>query len=244
MRTYLETRLLLEDIEVTLRRRAVRTLRLVIRPPDGRVLASAPLLMPEAAVRNFLAEKLPWIRRHRDRILARERSSEPTLESGQTVRWLGRPYRLELRERGRGIGARLAGPDTLVLFVPPGAGPERKRKILYDWYRDRLKEMIPPLLAKWEAALGVRTAGWGIKRMKTRWGTCNVRARRIWLNLELAKRPAECLEYVLVHELAHLIERSHDARFRAVLDSFLPSWRELRQALKNAPPDIPTFSSP
>jgi len=238
LRTYLETRLLLEDLEITLRRKPVRTLRLVIRPPDGRVLASAPLLMPESAVRSFLQEKLPWIRRHRGRILARERPAAPIMESGQAVRWLGRPYRLELRERGRGIGARLAGPDTLVLFVPPGAGPEGRRKILYDWYRDRLKEIIPPLLAKWEAALGVQAAEWGIKRMKTRWGTCNVRARRVWLNLELATRPAECLEYVLVHELAHLIERSHDARFHAALDRVLPSWRELREALKSAPPEF------
>ncbi len=235
MRTFHETSILVEDLEVTLRRKAVRTLRVVIRPPDGRVLASAPLLMPEAAVRAFLTEKLPWIRRHRSAILARERPPSD-LESGDTVSWLGRAYRLSVRERGRGIGARLAGPDALELYAPPGAGPERRREILDGWYRDRLKELIPPLAAKWEAALGVRAAEWGIKRMKTRWGTCNIRARRIWLNLELASRPAECLEYVVAHELAHLIERNHNARFHGILDRVLPEWRKARAALRNAPP--------
>lgn len=235
MKTFQETTILVDDLEVTLRRRPVRTLRIVVRPPDGRVLASAPLLMPESAIRAFLADKLPWIRRHRGDILARERPSTE-LESGDTVFWLGRPYRLEVRERGRGIGARLSGTDTLELFAPPGADADRKRKILDEWYRERLKELIPPLAAKWEAALGVRAAEWGIKRMKTRWGTCNVRARRIWLNLELASRSPESLEYVVAHELAHLIERSHNARFHGILDRVLPDWKKARAALRSAPP--------
>jgi hypothetical protein len=235
VKTCAESTILLEDIEVILRRRPVRTLRVVIRPPDGRVLASAPPLMPEAAIRAFLTEKLPWIRRHRADILSRERPASE-LESGDTVFWLGKPYRLSVRERGRGIGARLSGPDTLELFAPPGSGPERKREILDGWYRERLKEAIPPLAAKWEAALGVRASEWGIKRMKTRWGTCNVRARRVWLNLELATRSPECLEYVVAHELAHLIERNHNARFHGILDRALPEWRKVRAALRGAPP--------
>ena len=158
------------------------------------------------------------------------------MENGDTVFWLGRSCRLSVLERGRGIGARLTGPDVLELYAPPGASPERKREILDGWYRDRLKELIPSLAAKWEAALGVRAAEWGIKRMKTRWGTCNVRARRIWLNLELATRPPECLEYVVAHELAHLIERSHNARFHGILDRVLPNWRKVRADLRSAPP--------
>lgn len=236
MKTFQETTLLVEDVEVTLRRREVRTLRVVIRPPDGRVLATAPLLMPETAIRAFLSEKLSWIRRHRESIRAREPRAAADMESGDTVFWLGRPYRLSVRERGRGIGARIAGPDSLELYAPPGADAARRRKILDGWYRDRLKELIPPLAAKWEAALGVRAAEWGVKRMKTRWGTCNIRARRIWLNLELATRPAECLEYVAAHELAHLIERNHNARFHGILDRVLPDWRKARAALRSAPP--------
>ncbi len=231
--------ILVDDLEVTLRRRPVRTLRVVIRPPDGRVLATAPLLLPESAIRAFLSDKLPWIRRHREAVRAREPRAAPGMESGDTVFWLGRPFRLSVRERGRGIGARLVDPDTLELYAPPGADGERRRKILDEWYRDRLKEEIPALLAKWEAALGVRAAEWGIKRMKTRWGTCNIRARRIWLNLELATRPLECLEYVVAHELAHLIERNHNARFHGILDRVLPDWRKARAALKNAPPPRP-----
>ena len=236
MSTGPEIRFFVEDVEVTLRRKPVRTLRLTVRPPEGLVHVSAPLLMPEAAIRSFIAEKLHWIYRHRERVLAAARPSARNMESGETVPWLGRPYRLEVRECGRGGRVLLAGSGILELYAPSGADSDRRRKILYEWYRERLKELIPPLLARWEAAIGVKTADWGVKRMKTRWGTCSIRARRIWLNLELATRPAECLEYVIVHELAHLLERSHDKRFKGLLDRFLPDWRELRAVLRNAPP--------
>jgi len=106
---------------------------------------------------------------------------------------------------------------------------------LHRWYRQRLREQIPPLIAKWEPKIGVQVADWGIKKMKTRWGTCNAEARRIWLNLELAKKPVRCLEYIVVHELAHLISRHHDERFVATLDKHLPQWRAHRAALNAAP---------
>lgn len=225
-----------QDIDALVVRKPVRTMRLRVYPPEGRVGVSAPLLMSDAAIRAYIADKLPWIRRHRERFRSAERLSARNMESGETVFWLGRPYRLEVRERGRGIGARLSGPDTLELYAPLGADADRRRTILDGWYRERLKELIPPLLSKWEAEIGVKTSDWGVKRMKTRWGTCNVRARRIWLNLELAKRPAECLEYVIVHELTHLLERSHDKRFKGLLDRFLPDWRRRRDTLKGSPP--------
>ena len=121
------------------------------------------------------------------------------------------------------------------MHVRPGTSPDRRRLLLQEWYRKQLRELIPPLIDKWEPVLGVHVADWGIKRMKTKWGSCNVTAGRIWLNLELAKKPVECLEYVVVHEMAHLLERHHNGRFIAFLDDYLPQWRTYRDELNAAP---------
>ena len=136
--------------------------------------------------------------------------------------------------RGRASGGFACGPDEGVveLRARPGSDRAVRAALVEAWYRAELKKAIPPIVRTWEKNLGVSVAEWGVKRMKTRWGTCNcLRARRIWINLELARRPPECLEYVVVHEMAHLIEKSHDARFKAVLDKALPGWREIKKLL-------------
>ena len=123
-------------------------------------------------------------------------------------------------------------PLNLHLHVRPGASAGERQRALSNWYRQELKALIPPLLARWQPVLGVQAAEWGVRSMKTRWGSCNIRARRIWLSLELARKPVECLEYVVVHELVHLLERGHNQRFYAYLDRFLPTWRLARTALR------------
>jgi len=144
-------------------------------------------------------------------------------------------YRLDVIEHNGPATVRLANSTTLQLRVRPGTDRDKREEILHRWYRQRLREQIPPLIAKWEPKIGVEVADWGIKKMKTRWGTCTVEARRIWLNLELAKKPASCLEYILVHEMVHLLERHHNERFRALMDSFLPNWPLHRDELNRAP---------
>ena len=129
----------------------------------------------------------------------------------------------------------LRNRSAMELYVQPGTSAEQRERVLHRWYRQQLKELIPPLLEKWQSALGVQVADWGIKKMKTKWGTCNVEARRIWLNLELAKKPVQCLEYIVVHELVHLIERHHNDRFISIMDKHLPQWRLHRQELNAAP---------
>ena len=116
-----------------------------------------------------------------------------------------------------------------------GSNKDQRKRVLQAWYRQQLKDLIPPLIAKWESAIAVRVAEWGVKQMKTKWGVCNIRARRIWLNLELAKRPIHCLEYVIAHELVHLLERRHNDRFKALLTGFVPNWKSLRQELNQSP---------
>jgi predicted metal-dependent hydrolase len=121
------------------------------------------------------------------------------------------------------------------LFVRPGSDTADRERVMLAWYRQQLKALIPPLIAQWEVAMGVKVAEWGVKQMKTKWGACNIEARRIWLNLELAKKPVQCLEYIVVHEMAHLLERHHNDRFTKLMDSFLPQWRLQRAELNRAP---------
>jgi len=129
----------------------------------------------------------------------------------------------------------LTRKKLIELHVRRGTNARQRERVLRRWYRQQLKEMIPPLVGKWQEVLGVRIAEWGIKKMKTRWGTCNPDARRIWLNLELAKKPSQCLEYILVHELTHLVERHHDDRFISLMNRNLPNWRQNRQVLNSEP---------
>lgn len=129
----------------------------------------------------------------------------------------------------------LRGKSTLELRARPASTVGQRNRILHQWYRQQLKALIPPLVEKWQAALGVTVAEWGVKKMKTRWGTCNIEARRIWLNLELAKKPVACLEYIVAHEMVHLIERHHNDRFVSILEKHLPHWRRHRQELNSAP---------
>ncbi len=129
----------------------------------------------------------------------------------------------------------LDGNSHLKLYVRPGTDAARREKVLYDWYRSELKARIPEMTARWEPVIGVRVAQWGVKRMKTRWGTCNIDARRIWLNLELARKPLRCLEYVTVHEMIHLLEQSHNERFLDLMDQFMPRWRRYRDELNSLP---------
>lgn len=227
------SRLLVEDVEAHVVRKDVKHVRISVHPPDGAVRVSAPRHADDAALLHILGSRLPWIRRKRDEIVARERLPKPAFVTGERHFFGGQPYRLLVTE-GRTIGARLLG-DTLELCVRAGADERDRSMVLDRWYRERLVERTAPLLAEWEPRLGVNAAEVRVRRMKMRWGSCNPSARRVWLSLELAKHPERCLEYVLVHELVHLLEPSHGPRFHALMDQHMPGWRQRREALKAAP---------
>lgn len=222
-------------IRVQIIRKPIKNLHLGVYPPDGRVRVAAPLAVTDAAVRLAVIGKLAWIKRQRARFQGQARESAREFISGESHYFRGRRYRLCVVEHDRAGQVVLRNATTLELRVRPGTDRAGRQRVLHGWYRGHLRTVIPPLLARWEATLGVKAAGWGIKLMKTRWGACNVEARRIWLNLELAKKPVRCLEYILVHELVHLIERHHNDRFLAVMDQHLPQWRSYRQLLNSAP---------
>ena len=222
-------------IRVEVVRKLIKNLHLSVHPPEGRVRVSAPLRVDDEAVRLAVVSKLGWIQRKRKLFADQPRQSQREMVSGESHYFLGRRYRLNLLEHDG--PARVARTDngTLTMHVRPSAGREKREQVLNDWYRQHLKDLVPALISEWQPVIGVQVADWGIKKMKTRWGSCNIRDRRVWLNLELAKKPPHCLEYVLVHEMVHLLERHHNACFQAFMDRFMPQWRLYRDELDRAP---------
>jgi predicted metal-dependent hydrolase len=223
------------DVRVQVVRKGIKNLHLGVYPPHGRVRVAAPLRVSDDAVRLAVVGKLGWIKRQRAKFEAQPRQSAREMISGESHYFLGRRYRLRIVEH-YGVGfIKLRSKSSLELHVRPETDADQRERILHQWYRQQLKQLIPPLIKKWQAVLGVAVAEWGVKRMKTKWGTCNAEARRIWLNLELAKKPVQCLEYIVVHELVHLIERNHNDRFLGVLNLRLPQWRQHRAKLQSEP---------
>jgi hypothetical protein len=227
--------LTVSGVRVAVVRKAIKNLHLGVYPPDGHVRAAVPLALSDAAVRVAVISRLRWIRRQQEAFENQAREAPREMVPGESHYFLGRRYRLDLVSTGGPSRVVLRNGKTMELHCRPDQDAEQRERSLRRWYRDRLRELVPPLLEKWQAALGVEVAGWGIKKMKTRWGSCNAAARRIWLNLELAKKPPECLEYLVVHELVHLLVRHHDERFHALMDRHLPRWKLVRKLLNAAP---------
>lgn len=222
------------SIAMQLNRKAIKNLHISVLPPDGRVRVSAPESMTETAIRMAVISRIPWIKKQQSDFAKQPRQSDREMVSGECHYLWGRRYRLNLIERSGKHEIKL-GRGRLHLYVNPATTLENKALVLSSYYRDALKARIAELLPVWEDKIGVKAADWGIKKMKTKWGSCNIQAKRIWLNLELAKKPPECLEYILVHELVHLLERNHNERFKGYMDKLLPDWRERRDLLNRMP---------
>lgn len=216
-------------------RKAIKNLHLGVYPPDGRVRVAVPLAVSDEAIRLAVIGKLGWIKRQRKGFAGQARQSEREMVSGESHYFLGRRYRLRVTEHDGPARIAVRNKTSMELIVRPESGIEQRDQVLQRWYRAQLKALIPPLLEKWQPILGVHVEDWGVKKMKTKWGSCNVEARRIWFNLELAKKPARSLEYIAVHEMIHLLERNHNDRFTALMDKFLPTWRECRAELNRSP---------
>ena len=219
------------SIEVLVVRKPIKNLHLAVLPPSGKVRVSTPLHMKDDAIRSLIATRIPWIRKQRAKFEAQERETPREYLSGETHYVLGRPHRLEVVYEDSPASARVKGKNRIVLQVRRNSSPVRREEVLMAWYRNELRGISEELMEGWQKRIGVTARSWGIKRMKTRWGTCNQKARRIWLNLELIKKPLVCIEYVVVHELLHLIEKKHNDRFVALMTKHLPKWRSLKGEL-------------
>ena len=224
-----------DGIPVEVVRKDIKNLHVGVYPPSGRVRVAVPLRLDDAAVRLAVISRLGWIRRQQAVFAQQDRQSQRELVSGESHYFEGRRYRLDVIECGGRPPVRLTNNTTMTLCVHPGSDSAAREAVLNQWYRRQLRARFPALLTKWEPQIEVQVGEVRIKKMKTCWGSCNQEAHRIWLNLELAKKQASCLEYILVHEMVHLIERRHNERFRDLMDGHMPQWRVHRDALNRAP---------
>ena len=221
-------------LSVEVVRKDIKNLHLGVYPPNGRVRVAAPLVVDDDAVRLAVIEKLGWIKRQKAKFAEQPRQSQREMVNGESHYFLGKRYRLRVHEASAASVA-LRGLATLDLFVRLDTAASQREAVLLRWYRAQLKILIPPLMEKWEQVLGVQATSWGIKRMKTKWGSCNTASGRVWLNLELAKKPVQCLEYIVVHELTHFLEPSHNDRFVTLMTQSMPNWRHYRDVLNKLP---------
>lgn len=229
-------------VPVEIVRKGIKNLHLGVYPPHGRVRVAAPFRVSDDAVRLAVVGKLAWIKRQRARFASQPRQSEREMVSGESHYFLGQRYRLRVYKQNKAAKVVRRNNATIELHVREELSTVQRERVLNRWYREQLRELIPPLLEKWQSRLGVQANQWAIKKMKTKWGACNVEARRIWLNVELAKKPVQCLEYIVVHELVHLLERHHNDTFTAIMNEVLPQWRLRRNELNAAPLAHATWS--
>jgi len=222
-------------ISIEILRKEIKNLHVGVYPPNGRVRVAAPLRLDDEAVRLAVISRLGWIRRQQAAFEQQDRQSNREMVTGESHYFGGRRYRLKLIEQVGPATVSLVNNTTMELRVRPGTPQDKRETVLHEWYRKQLRQKLPPLLAKWQPKVDVTVTELRIKKMKTRWGSCNAEARRIWVNLELAKKPVSCLEYILVHEMVHFLERHHNERFRDLMDRLMPSWRLHREELNRAP---------
>jgi predicted metal-dependent hydrolase len=221
---------MLGDICVDVVHKDIKNVHLSVYPPTGRVRISAPHRMNLETVRIFAISKLGWIRKHQGKFLKQEREAPREYINSESHYYLGKRFLFKVIEHNASPKVAIKH-KTLEMYVRPNTGLEKRKEILDGWYRQRLKEIVPGFIAQYEKTMQIEVSEFAIKKMKTRWGSCNIKAKRIWLNLELAKKPKECIEYIVVHEMTHLLERRHNERFTAYVDKFLPKWRFYKEEL-------------
>ena len=228
-------RIVLDGIVIDVVRKNIKNLYLSLDPEEGRPRISSPLRLSDAEISVFAATKLAWIKAHREKINRRNSRTRMRFVSGEHHALFGQRYLLSLHRAQSANKVVLRDSSILELHVRNPSNVVQRQRVLSEWYRGKLKERIPSLIAKWQPVIGVSVNHWGVKRMKTRWGSCNIGAGRIWVNLELAKKPEPCLQYIVVHEMVHLLERRHGKRFKKFMDSFLPQWRTIDDLLTQEP---------
>ena len=228
------SRIQLGDIAVDVLLKDIKNVHLTVHPPNGRVRISAPRRMRIDTIRVFAISKLAWIRQQQRKLREQERETPREYVERESHYVWGKRHLLTVTE-SEGPPSIEVQHSRLLLRVPPAIGEEKRQALVEAWYRDQMKEAVPPLLARWQQLLGVHVQRFFVQRMKTRWGSCNPKSGTIRLNTDLAKKPRPCLEYLVVHEMIHLIEPTHNAQFVALMDGAMPQWRIVREQLNRLP---------
>lgn len=220
----------IEGVEINIIQKKIKNIHLRVYPPSGEVRLSVPKRMTLSEIKTFIILRLSWIRDKQNKIRDRKITMPLKYLDGEEHYFFGKKYILKIFEK-KSAPLIFIRDGIIELHIKKRSSFEQRKKIISEWQRREMKNLIPQYIAALEIKMKVKVHDFGIKKMKTRWGTCNIRAKRIWLNLELAKRPIACLEYIIVHEMAHLLERSHNKKFIAHMDHFLPNWREIKKIL-------------
>jgi predicted metal-dependent hydrolase len=220
----------IQDIKIDVIRKNIKNMYLRVVAPDGRVLITSPLTVNDETVRNFAISRFDWIKSMQKKVKLQQRPVPKAYVNGEIHYLHGRPYLLHVIEQGR-PGVFITDESSINLHIRPGSQFEKREQIIIEWYRSELKKKIPDIIEKWEKNLAVKVSTWQIKKMKTRWGSCNIDKKTIHINLELAKKSESCLEYVIVHEMVHILERYHNSRFYAIIDKYFPDRTQLESEL-------------
>lgn len=223
------------NLDIDVIRKDIKNMHLAVYPPTGRIRLAAPSRTDDEVIRLFAISKLAWIKRHIKNFKSQARETPRDFVSGESHYFQGRRYLINVIEHAGRNKVEIKNHKEINLFVKTGASKAEKAKVFKEWYRKELKAQIPEIIEKWENVMGVKAQAWGVKHMRTKWGTCNTIEKRVWINLELAKKPKNCLEYIIVHELVHLLERSHNDRFITLMNKFMPKWRAHRDELNKLP---------
>lgn len=221
----------IDGLEIEVERKSIKNMHLSVYPPDGRVHLSVPDYLTEGDVRSYVISKWEWIRKQQDEIAAQVRQTQREYVSGENHYYFGVRYRLRVSYVTSGANSVEVRGDTMTMRVRKDSTVERRAELMTEWYREQLKEYIGPLVERWAEKLEERDVTWQIKSMKTLWGSCNARRRSLLFNLELARVPKECIEYVVVHELTHLKIQNHSKVFEFLLGQQIPNWKSLRKKL-------------
>ena len=222
----------MEDIEIEVERKIIRGMRLAVYPPDGRVRLSIPFWVSEQEARDFLMLKWQWICRSREKVLSRPRNKAREYLSGEQHLLFGVPYTLQVEPLSSGSPSVTKEGNRIILRCRPQTTPARREAVLYEWYRAQLHPVLEQMINEWLLRIGEAPVVWTTRRMKSEWGSCIARKRKLLFNLELARVPRECIEYVVVHELTHLAVQNHGPAFKALMTQRLPQWKALRKQLR------------
>lgn len=220
--------MIIDEIEITLEKKNIKNMYIRIND-EGCVKVTAPKQIKDEEIRKFVSSRKNWILRHQQQILERQKEN-PFKNNFKELELWGKIYPIEIV--GTSGRPRVEMQDEcVIMYLSDDMGEAHKEKLINEWYRNLLKKELSIRIPILEKLVGVKVNEWHVKNMKTKWGTCNVRDKRIWLNLQLAKKNFECLDYVIIHELTHLLERSHNAVFKSYMDKFCPNWRQIRKDL-------------
>lgn len=226
-------KIILNEIEIQLERKMIKNIHLRIKPPYGEVYVSVPKHLSDKRIQEVLELKMAWIIKNKEKFSKQAPKPEKSYLSGELFSLWGKEYPLRVIPFSGERSITLAD-DEIQLRIHAGSTLEQRKSLMKEWYRKQLQEAIPAIAEKYEEKMNVHAREWRIKDMKTRWGTCNIRVKRIWLNLRLAPKHPKCLEYVIVHELCHLLEKSHNAVFKNYMDIYFPDWKLVKKELNTS----------